>query len=60
MSVEEVLKRIEKLKQEVDKHRHLQPEQIEKLLQKTRLGWSFHSNHIEGNSLTYGEKKSLI
>ena len=26
-----------------------------RLWQKFRLEWNFHSNHIEGNTLTYGE-----
>ena len=30
------------------------------LLQKIRFDWNFHSNNIEGNTLTYGETKSLL
>lgn len=29
-------------------------------MQKFRLDWDYHSNHLEGNSLTYGEAKALI
>jgi Fic family protein len=29
-------------------------------MQKFRLDWNYHSNHLEGNSLTYGETKALI
>ncbi|HLM00714.1 MAG TPA: Fic family protein [Pyrinomonadaceae bacterium] len=29
-------------------------------MQKFRLDWNYHSNNIEGNSLTYGETKALI
>ena len=32
----------------------------ERAMQKMRLDWNYHSNSIEGNSLTYGETKSLI
>ena len=29
-------------------------------MQKFRLDWNYHSNHLEGNSLTYGETKAPI
>jgi Fic family protein len=29
-------------------------------MQKFRLDWNYHSNHLEGNSLTYGETKALV
>ncbi|MBA3600758.1 MAG: Fic family protein, partial [Acidobacteria bacterium] len=29
-------------------------------MQKFRLDWNYHSNNIEGNSLTYGETRALI
>ena len=29
-------------------------------MQKFRLDWNYHSNNLEGNSLTYGETKALI
>ena len=31
------------------------PDNEKRLWQKFRLEWNFHSNHIEGNTLTYGE-----
>ncbi len=31
-----------------------------KLDKKFRLEWSFHSNHMEGNTLTYGETQMLL
>ena len=30
------------------------------MLQKFRLDWNYHSNAIEGNSLTLGETRSLL
>jgi hypothetical protein len=60
INVEEVLIRIKKLKQEVEKHSPLQPEQKEGQLQKIRIDWSFHSNHIESNSLTMERQKHLF
>ena len=31
-----------------------------RLWEKFRLEWNYHSNHIEGNTLTYGETKLLL
>ncbi len=42
---------------------HLRPinqEQEARIMQKFRLDWNYHSNHLEGNTLTYGETKALI
>lgn len=44
----------------MDALRPLAPEQEARVLQKLRLEWDFHSNHLEGNSLSYGETKALI
>ncbi len=41
----------------------LQPlttEHQDRLWQKLRLEWNYHSNHIEGNTLTYGETMLLL
>ncbi len=48
------------LKQELDNLRPLSQEDELRIMQKFRLDWNYHSNHIEGNSLTYGETKALI
>ncbi|MFT6828569.1 MAG: Fic family protein [Roseivirga sp.] len=32
----------------------------QRIMQKFRLDWNYHSNHIEGNQLTYGETKALL
>ncbi len=50
----------------LDLHREwnsLQPlpsEHEKRLWQKLRLEWNYHSNHIEGNTLTYGETELLL
>jgi Fic family protein len=36
------------------------PEFKKKLEDKYRLEWNFHSNHIEGNTLTYGQTQLLL
>ena len=48
------------LKNELDALRPLGREQEAIIMQKFRLDWNYHSNHLEGNSLTYGETKALI
>ena len=48
------------LKQQLDALRPIDPEQENKIMQKFRLDWNYHSNNLEGNSLTYGETKALL
>ncbi|WP_417937540.1 Fic family protein [Flavobacterium sp. ZB4R12] len=48
------------LKNQLDNLRPIDKEQEERIMQKFRLDWNYHSNHLEGNSLTYGETKALI
>jgi Fic family protein len=48
------------LKKELDGLRPLTSEQESKIWQKFRFEWNYHSNNIEGNSLTFGETKSLL
>ena len=38
----------------------LSPEHDRRFWQKLRLEWNYHSNHIEGNTLTYGETELLL
>lgn len=57
--MQSILKAIE-LKKELDGLRPLTKDQEEKIWQKFRLDWNYHSNHLEGNSLTFGETKNLI
>lgn len=47
-------------KQELDTLKPIDTGLEERVMQKMRLDWNYHSNSIEGNSLTYGETKSLI
>lgn len=56
----EVLTTITRLKEELGALRPISTEQEQRIMQKFRLDWNYHSNHIEGNSLTYGETKALI
>lgn len=55
-----IYQQIKELKNELDTFRTLSKEQLGMIMQKFRLDWNYHSNHLEGNSLTYGETKALI
>lgn len=44
---------IEKMNHEWRAFQPLSPENDLRLWQKLRLEWNYHSNHIEGNVLTY-------
>lgn len=56
----EVLEKAQQLKAELDSLRPLNAEAEARIMQKFRLDWNYHSNNLEGNSLTYGETKALI
>ena len=56
----DVLERIDRLKQELDAVRPLPPDTVARVGQKLRIESSYHSNAVEGNSLTLGETRSLI
>lgn len=48
------------LKNQLDSLRPIDKEKEAIIMQKFRLDWNYHSNHLEGNTLTYGETKALI
>jgi len=48
------------LKNELDLLRPLKEADELRIMQKFRLDWNYHSNNLEGNTLTYGETKALI
>ena len=55
-----ILERIDRLKQELDEFRPLPEDVIARVEQKLRIEANYHTNAIEGNSLTLGETRSLI
>jgi Fic family protein len=50
----------DELKSELDKKRPLKPDVEERVLQKLRLWWNYHSNAIEGNKYTLGETEVVV
>lgn len=55
-----IIGEIDRLKRELDTLRPLPVDAVGRIEQKLRLEADYHSNAIEGNSLTLGETKSLI
>ncbi|MCU0447745.1 MAG: Fic family protein [Microscillaceae bacterium] len=55
-----LIDKINTLKKEIDLLRPISPELEQRIMQKFRLDWNYHSNAIEGNTLTYGETKTFI
>jgi len=55
MELPNLIEKIESLRQELSALQPLPAEQQEKLDRKFRLEFNYNSNHIEGNTLTYGE-----
>lgn len=55
-----LIQEIEQLKKEVDSHRPISKDLQNRIFQTFRLRWTFHSNAIEGNPLTYGETVAFI
>lgn len=60
MPYKENLKKAVELKKELDSFRPLSEEEENRIMQKFRLDWNYHSSNIEGNKLTYGETKALL
>jgi len=60
MLLSELLTQVDALKAEIDKLRPLKPEVERLIMQKFRLDWNYHSNAIEGNSLTLGETRAFL
>ena len=55
-----VIEEIDRLKKELDALRPLPSDVLDRVAQKLRIESNYHSNAVEGNSLTLGETRSLI
>ena len=58
--MKELIEHIELLKKQFQQLNPLKPEDEQRLDKKFRLEWNYNSNHIEGNTLTYGETELLL
>lgn len=55
-----LLEKIDSLRAELNSLKPLKQVDEERLWKKFRLEWNFNSNHIEGNTLTYGQTELLL
>jgi Fic family protein len=55
-----LIEKISSLKTELDKLMPLKIEDQQRLDKKFRLEWSYNSNHIEGNTLTYAQTEYFL
>tara|TARA_R110002050_G_scaffold254173_1_gene392651 strand:- start:15533 stop:16930 length:1398 start_codon:yes stop_codon:yes gene_type:complete len=60
MELKELTNQIDSLKNKLDQLRPISEEAMNRYMQKIRLDWNFHSNSIEGNTLTMNETRQLI
>lgn len=56
----EILEQIEQLKAQLAVLPPIDELNAQRLYKKFRLEWNYNSNHIEGNTLTYGETELLL
>lgn len=56
----ELTEHIDSLKNQIDQLRPFSQEIEDKVMQKLRLEWNYHSNAIEGNHLNYGETVAFL
>lgn len=60
MSQNDLLSVIDDLKRGLEGLLPMRPDQERRLWEKLNLEWNYNSNHIEGNTLTYGETFLLL
>lgn len=58
--IDDLLNRVDSTKAQLDSLRPLAREQEDRVMQKFRLWWTYHSNAIEGNTLTQGETEMFL
>lgn len=60
MNLNRIMERVDQLKAEIDALRPFDPAQVGRIMQKLRLEWIYHSNAIEGNTLSWGETRAFL
>ena len=56
----DLYKQIDELRSTLDKYKPLKKSDDDRLWKKFRLDWNYNSNHMEGNTLTYGHTELLL
>lgn len=60
MEVKIIIEQMDALKAELDALRPLRADHLNRLNQKIKLEWNYHSNSIEGNTLSLSETKTFL
>ena len=60
MELKEIIQEMDRLRDELDKLRPISEDRLNRLNQKLRLDWNYHSNSIEGNTLTASETRAFL
>jgi Fic family protein len=60
MPLQTILMKIEQLKQELDSYYPIPLDRLQKINYKLRLDWNYHSNRMEGGTLTFEETRSVM
>lgn len=60
MTLDNILSEIDELKKELDDCYPLPADRLQKINYKFRLEWNYHSNKMEGGTLTYEETRSVM
>ena len=60
MPLQDKIKRIDDLQEAIKKHGKLPEEVLKKINYKFRLEWNYHSNSMEGNTLTRQETRTVM
>lgn len=60
MDLRSIISQVDVLKGQVDALRPIDAEQEARVMQMLRLEWNYHSNAIEGNTLTLGETRAFL
>jgi Fic family protein len=60
LSQSKIIEEINFVQAQIDRHRPIPQAVQERIFQKFRLDWNYHSNAIEGNPYTYGETVTFI
>ena len=59
-AVQQVLREVDRLKAKIEKLRPLDPDVEARIMETFMLSWNYHSNAIEGNTLSLGETKTFL
>ena len=59
-ALQNLMKEVDALRDQLETLKPLKAADEERLWKKFRLEWNYNSNHIEGNTLTYGQTELLL